>query len=192
MPTFLKTSFFRYNFMLFLLAVLIPLRTGMPQASQKSASSAGESDKAKFAVLGGYWESEQQGERAVYRAEGSNFFIANNNYEGLYGTLSGELDSMAFRFAKEYVESLSMGTKPQPTAEVRQKFMDYVLGTSERVVFTQTDVNGTNKDVLNIYGQNGSLVDHAFRLDEAAAKARIEKFRASRQGSSAPSPSPGK
>jgi hypothetical protein len=178
--------------MLILLAILIPLRTGMPQASQKGASSEGESDKAKFAVLGGYWESDKQAERAVYRAEGSNFFITNNSYEGLYGTLSGELDSMTFRFAKEYVESVSMGTKPQPTAEVRQKFMDYVLGTSERIVFTQTDVNGTKKDVLDIYGQNGSLVDHAFRLDEAAAKARIEKIRASRQSSSAPSPSPGK
>jgi len=191
MRTFSKTSFFKHNLMLLSLAVLIPLRLGMPQSAPKGAGPEGESDKARYAVLSGYWESEQQKELRVYRAEGSNFFIANNNYEGLYGTLSGELDSMTFRFAKEYVESVSMATKPLPAAEVRQKFMDYVLGTSERVVFTQADVNGVKKDVLNIYGQNGSLVDHAFRLDEAAAKARIEKLRAARQGSSAPPPSPG-
>jgi len=154
----------------------------------KGASPEGDPDKAKFAVLGGYWESEKQGERSVYRAEGSNFFIVNSTYDGLYGTLSGELDSMTFRFAKKYAESLA---NPQATVEVRKKFQEYLLGTSERIVFTQTDVNGTKKDVLNIYGQDGSLVDHAFRVDEATAKARIEKLRTSSQGSSAPPASPG-
>jgi hypothetical protein len=112
----------------------------------------------------------------------------NSTYEGLYGTLSGELDSMTFRFAKEYVESLA---NPQATAEVQKRFMDYVLGTSERIVFTQTDVNRTKKDVLTIYDQNGSLVDHAFRIDEATAKARIDKLRTSSQGNSAPPTSQG-
>ena len=185
MRTYLKTPFFRYSPLLFLLAVLILLSTGMQQAN--GASPEGELDKAKFAVLGGYWESEQQGERSVYRAEGSYFFIVNSTYEGLYGTLSGELDSMTFRFAKEYADSLA---DPRATAEVQKKFMDYVIGLSERIVFTQTDVNGTKKDVLNIYGQNGSLVDHAFRVDEATAKARIEKLRTSSQGNSEPPTSP--
>ena len=124
MRTYLKTPFFRYSPLLFLLAALILLSTGMQQA--KGASPEGESDKAKFAVLGGYWESEKQGECVVYRAEGSNFFIVNSTYDGLYGTLSGELDSMTFRFAKEYADSLA---NPQATAEVRKKFMDYLLGT---------------------------------------------------------------
>jgi hypothetical protein len=185
MRTYLKNPFFRYSPLLFLLAVLILLSTGMQQA--KGASPEGESDKAKYAVLAGYWESEKQGERVIYRAEGSNFFIVNSTYDGLYGTLSGELDSMTFRFAKEYVDSLA---DPRATAEVQKKFMEYVIGLSERIVFTQTDVNGTKKDVLNIYGQNGSLVDHAFRIDEATARARIEKLRTSSQGNSAPPASP--
>jgi hypothetical protein len=185
MRTYLKTPFFRCTPLLFLLAVLILLSTGIQQA--KGASPEGEPDKAKYAVLAGYWESEKQGERVIYRAEASNFFIVNSTYEGLYGTLSGELDSMTFRFAKEYADSLA---DPRATAEVQKKFMDYVIGLSERIVFTQTDVNGTKKDVLNIYGENGSLVDHAFRVDEATAKARIEKLRTSSQGNSAPPTSP--
>ena len=188
MRTYLKTPFFRYSSLFFLLAVLILLSTGMLQACLQGASLEGESDKAKFAVLGGYWESEQQGERSVYRAEGSDFFIVNSTYEGLYGTLSGELDSMTFRFAKEYVDTLA---DPRATAEVQKQFMNYVLGTSERIVFTQTDVDGTKEDVLDIYGENGSLVDHAFRIDEATARARIEKLRTSGQGNSAPPASPG-
>jgi hypothetical protein len=185
MRTYLKTPFFKYCSLLFLLAALFLLSTGMQQA--KAASIEGEPDKAKYAVLGGYWESEKQGECVVYRAEGSNFFIVNSTYDGLYGTLSGEADSMTFRFAKEYAESLA---NPKATEEARKKFQEYLLGTSERIVFTQTDVNGTKKDVLNIYGQNGSLVDHAFRVDEATARARIEKLRTSSQGNSAPPTSP--
>jgi hypothetical protein len=187
MCRYLKNPFFRYSPLVFLLAVLVLLSTGMQQA--KGASPEGEPDKAKFAVLSGYWESEKQGECVVYRAEGSNFFIMNSTYDGLYGTLSGEVDSMTFRFAKEYVDRLA---NPKATPEVQKKFMDYVLGLSERIVFTQTDVNGTKKDVLNIYGQDGSLVDHVFRLEEATARAMIEKLRTSRQGNSAPSASPEK
>lgn len=186
MSVFSKTPFFRCNLMLFLLAVLIPLRTGMPQAAQKDANSESELDEAKYAVLSGYWESEKQGEHAVYWAEGSKFYIASGIHDGLYGTLSGELDSMTFRFSKEYVESVPMATKPLPAPEVRQKFIDAVLVKTERVVFTQIEVNGMKKDTLTIYDQNGTLVDNAFRLDEAAAKARIEKIRAERQTSSAP------
>jgi len=185
MRTYLKTPFFRYTPLVFLLAVLILLSTGMQQA--KGAGPEGEPDKAKYTVLAGYWESEKQGECVVYRAEGSNFFIMNSTYNGLYGTLSGELDSMTFRFAKEYADSLA---DPRATAEVQKKFMDYVIGLSERIVFTQTDVNGTKKDVLTIYGQNGSVVDHVFRIDEATARARIEKLRTSSQGTSAPLTSP--
>jgi len=185
MRTYLKTPFFRYSPLVFLFAVLMLLSIGMQQA--KGASPEAASDKAKYAVLAGYWESEKRGEGVVYRAEGSNFYIVNSTYNGLYGTLSGEVDSMTFRFAKEYADSLA---DPRATAEVQKKFNDYVIGLSERIVFTQTDVNGTKKDVLNIYGQDGSVVDHVFRLGEATAKARIEKLRTSRQGSSAPSASP--
>jgi hypothetical protein len=185
MRAYLKTPFFRYSPLVFLLAVLVLLSIGIQHANGASPEAA--SDKAKYAVLAGYWESEKQGEHVIYRAEGSNFFIMNSTYDGLYGTLSGELDSMTFRFAKEYVDSLA---NPKATAEVQKKFMDYVLGLSERIVFTQTDVNGTKKDVLNIYGQDGSLVDHVFRADEATAKARIEKLRKSSQAKSAPPTSP--
>jgi hypothetical protein len=187
MRRYLKTSSFRYSPLVFLLAALLMLITGMQQA--RGASPEGEPDKAKYAVLAGYWESEKQGECVVYRAEGSNFFIMNSTYDGLYGTLSGEVDSMTFRFAKEYADSLA---DPRATAEVQKKFMDYVIGLSERIVFTQTDVNGTKKDVLNIYGQTGSVVDHVFRLDEATARARIEKLRTSSQKNSAQPASPGK
>jgi hypothetical protein len=183
MRTYLKTPFFRHNPLLFLLAVLILLSTGMQQTSLAGASPEGEPDKAKYAVLAGYWESEKQGECVVYRAEGSNFFIMNSTYDGLYGTLSGEVDSMTFRFSKEYAESQ---VNPKAAAEAQKKFQEYLLGTSERIVFTQTDVNGTKKDVLNIYGQTGSVVDHVFRLDETTARARIEKLRTSSQGNSAP------
>jgi hypothetical protein len=185
MRTYLKTPLFRYCPLLFLLAVLILMSTGMQQA--KAASPEGEPDKAKYALLAGYWESEKQGERSVYRAEGLNFFIVNSTYEGLYGTLSGELDSMTFRFSKEYAESQ---VNPKAAAEAQKKFQEYLLGTSERIVFTQTDVNGTKKDELSIYGQDGSIADHVFRIDEATARARIEKLRASRQGNSAPPASP--
>jgi hypothetical protein len=185
MHTYLKNPFFRCSPLFFLLAVLILLSTGMQQA--KAASPEAASDKAKYAVLAGYWESEKQGECVVYRAEGSNFFIVNSTYDGLYGTLSGELDSMTFRFAKEYADSLA---DPRATAEVQKKFMDYVIGLSERIVFTQTDVNGTKKDVLNIYGQDGSLVDRVFRIDEATARARIEKLRTSSRETSASPTSP--
>lgn len=181
MRTYLKTPLFRYTPLLFLLAVLFLLSTGIQPA--KGASPEAASDKVKYAVLAGYWESEKQGERVIYRAEGSIFFIENSTYDGLYGTLSGEVDSMTFRFAKEYADSLA---DPRATAEVQKKFMNYVIGLSERIVFTQADVNGTKKDVLNIYGQDGSLVDHVFRVDEATARARIEKLRASRLGNSAP------
>ena len=187
MRTYLKTPFFRQSALLFFLVVLILLTARMQQA--KAESLEGEPDKAKYAVLAGYWESEKQGERVVYRAEGSNFFIVNSTYDGLYGTLSGELDSMTFRFAKEYAESQA---NPKATEEAQKKFQEYLLGTSERIVFTQTDINGTKKDVLNIYGQNGSIVDRAFRLDEATARARIEKLRTSGQGNSAPPASQGK
>jgi hypothetical protein len=187
MRTYLKTPSFRYSPLLLLLAVLILLSTGMQQASLEGASPEGESDKAKYAALAGYWESEKQGERSVYRAEGLNFFIVNSTYEGLYGTLSGELDSMTFRFSKEYAESQ---VNPKAAAEAQKKFQEYLLGTSERIVFTQTDVNGTKKDELSIYGQDGSIADHVFRIDEATARARIEKLRASRQGNSAPPASP--
>jgi hypothetical protein len=189
MRTYLKTPFFRYSSLLFLLAALILLSPWMQQASLAGASPEGESDKAKYAALAGYWESEKQGERSVYRAEGSNFFIVNSTYNGMYGMLSGELGSMIFRFAKEYAESLA---NPQATAEAQKDFQKYLLGTSERIVFTQTDVNGTKKDVLNIYGQDGSIVDHVFRVDEAMAKARIEKLRTSSQGNSASPALPGK
>jgi len=185
MRTYLKAPFFKFSPLLFLLAALMLLSTGIQQA--KGASPEGEPDKARFAVLGGYWESEKQGDCVVYRAEGSNFFIVNSTYEGLYGTLSGELDSMTFRFAKGYADSLA---DPRATAEVQKKFMEYVIGLTERIIFTQTDVNGTKKDVLNIYGQTGSVVDHVFRLDEATAKARIEKLRTSSQGNSTPPATP--
>jgi len=178
MRTNLKTPFFRFSSLVFLLAALVLLFTGLQQACAQAASLEGESGKAGFAALGGYWESEKQGERSVYRAEGSDFFIVNSSYEGLYGTLSGELDSMTFRFAEEYVVSLA---DPRATAEVQKTFRDYVLGTSERIVFTQTDVDGAKKDVLEIYGENGSLVDHAFRIDDETARARIEKLRTSGQ-----------
>lgn len=178
MRTCLKTPFFRYRPSLFLLAVLILLSTGMQQACLHGANLEGAGN-SKFAVLAGYWESEKQGERTVFRAEGSDFFIVNSTYEGLYGTLSGELDSMTFRFAEKYADSLA---DPRATVEVQKQFRNYVLGLSERIVFTQTDENGMKKDVLTIYGQNGSLVDHAFRIDEATAKTRIEKLRTSRQG----------
>lgn len=176
MRTYLKTALFRYPPSFFLLAVLILLSTVMLQACLQRARLEGEPDKAEFAVLDGYWESAKQGERCVYKAEGSNFFIVNSSYEGLYGTLSGELDSMTFRFAEEYVVSLA---DSRATAEVQKQFRDYLLGTSERIVFTQSDVNGTQQDALDIYGRNGSLVDHAFRIDEATAKARIEKLQIS-------------
>jgi hypothetical protein len=185
MRTFLKTPFFTYSALFFLLTVLILQSAGIQQA--KAASPEVASDKAKYAILAGYWESEKQGECVVYRAEGSDFFIVNSTYDGLYGTLSGELDSMTFRFAKGYADSLA---DPRATAEVQKKFRDYVIGLSERIVFTQTDVNGTKKDVLNIYGQNGSIVDRAFRVDEATARARIEKLRTPSQGNSAPPTSP--
>jgi hypothetical protein len=189
MRIYLKIPFFRYSPLLFLLAALILLSPGMQKASLAGASPEGESDKVKFAVLGGYWESEKQGECSVYRTEGSNFFIVNSTYEGLYGTLSGELDSMTFRFSKEYAESQ---VNPKAAAEAQKKFQEYLLGTSERIVFTQTDVNGAKKDVLNIYGQSGSVVDRAFRIDEATARARIEKLRTSSQGNSTSPASPGK
>jgi hypothetical protein len=187
MRTYLKTPFFKYSPLLFLLAVLVLLSTGLQQAN--GASPEGEPDKARYAALAGYWGSEKQGECSVYRAEGSNFFIVNSTYNGLYGTLSGELDSMTFRFAKEYADSLA---DPRATVEVQKKFMEYVFGLSERIVFTQTDASGTKKDVLNIYGQDGSLVDHVFRVDEATARARIEKLRTSSQGNSTSPASPGK
>jgi hypothetical protein len=179
MRTYLKAPFFGYKPLFFLLAVLVLLSTGLFQACLQGASLGDESVKSGFAVLDGYWESEKQGESCVFRAEGSNFFIVNSKYDGLYGTLSGELDSMTFRFAEKYADSLA---DPRATVEVQKQFRNYVLGLSERVVFTQTDENGAKKDVLTIYGQSGSLVDHAFRIDEATAKARIEELRASGQG----------